>query len=264
MITFSGTETEIATLNYAATENSKLIFLMTVRLSVSLDGVLVIKFYTDAKADTERVFRKYLERGEHFVTISELYEAGTNDRHTISIKACMEYFESDSRKQDAGIMTSKNFLAAIAATAPTVSDNIVTFPSYDVGVIDTTISTCTIAKKGVKVVLCGQGIAGEGKWDGTINFAENINRTVDFTGGLSFIPNVAEDISIAQQTPVASGFTVPLGTVEFTSNFGFSGSIKEGIRFGWNGAYSWYDVKDYWTWNDVKSKTWKDLRGAGE
>lgn len=223
-ISFSSTEAEIATLNYAATENSKLIFLMTVRLSVSLDGVLVIKFYTDAKADTERVFRKYLERGEHFVTISELYEADTNDRHTISIKACMEYFESDSRKQDADITTSKNFLAAIAATAPTVADNVVTFPAYEQGVIDTTIATASIAKGGVKAMLYGQGIAGEGMWDGTINFAENINRTVDFKGGLSFVPNVAEDINVAKQTPVASGFTVPLGTVAFSGTLGFDTS----------------------------------------
>lgn len=223
-ISFSSTETEIATLNYAATENSKLIFLMTVRLSVSLDGVLVIKFYTDAAEDTERVFRKYLERGEHFVTISEIYTADTNDRHTISIKSHMEYFESDSRKQDADITTSKNFLAAIAATAPTVSDNVVTFPAYEHGVIDTTIATASIAKGGVKAILYGQGIAGEGMWDGTINFAENINREVMFTGGLSFIPNVAEDINISQQTPVASGFTIPLGTVAFSGTFGFDTS----------------------------------------
>lgn len=223
-ISFSSTETEIATLNYAATENSKLIFLMTVRLSVSLDGVLVIKFYTDAAADTERVFKKYLERGEHFVTISEIYTADTNDRRTISIKAHMEYFESDSRKQDADITTSKNFLAAIAATAPTVADNVVTFPAYEQGVIDTTIATASIAKGGVKALLYGQGIAGEGMWDGTINFAENINRTIDFKGGLSFIPNVAEDINVAQQTPVASGFTIPIGTVAFSGAFGFDTS----------------------------------------
>ena len=79
-----------------------------------------------------------------------------------------------------------------------------------------------------------------------------------------FNNNVTEILNVKQQTPVASGFNVTLGSVEFRSVFGFDGSIKEGIRFGWNGAYSWYDVKDNWTWNDVKSKTWKDLRGAGE
>ena len=263
-ISFSSEETELAYINYAATENSKLIFLMTVRLSLSLDGVLAIKFYTDASEDTGRVFKKYLERGEHFVTISEIYTAETNDRHTISIKAHMEYFESDVRRQAADIETSKNFLQAISDTGAIVLNEVVQFPVYVPGVIDTTVPTATINKGGVKAVLYGQGIAGEGKWDGTINFAENIDKIIDFTGGLMFNNNVTEILNVKQQTPVASGFNVTLGSVEFRSVFGFDGRIKEGIRFGWNGAYSWYDVKDYWTWNDVKSKTWKDLRGAGE
>ena len=263
-ISFTDTEKEIATFNYAATENSRIMFFMTVRLSVSLDGVLVIKFYEDAKADEERVFKKYLERGTHFVTLTELYEVSTNDRRTIVVKAHMEYFESDVRRQAADIETSKNFLQAISDTGAIVLNEVVQFPVYVPGVIDTTIPTATIDKGGVKAVLYGQGIAGEGKWDGTINFAENIDKIIDFTGGLMFNNNVTEILNVENQTPVASGFNVTLGSVEFRSAFGFDGSIKEGIRFGWNGAYSWYDVKDYWTWNDIKSKTWKDLRGAGE
>ena len=263
-ISFTDTEKEIATFNYAATENSRIMFFMTVRLSVSLDGVLVIKFYEDAKADEERVFKKYLERGTDFVTLTELYEVSTNDRRTIVVKAHMEYFESDVRRQAADIETSKNFLQAISDTGAIVLNEVVQFPVYVPGVIDTTIPTATIDKGGVKAVLYGQGIAGEGKWDGTINFAENIDKVIDFTGGLMFNKNVTEDLNIKRQNPVTSGFNVTLGSVEFRSVFGFDGRIKEGLRFGWNGAYSWYDVKDYWTWNDVKSKTWKDLRGADE
>lgn len=263
-ISFIDTEKEIAMFNYAATEASKILFLMTVRLSVSLDGVLVIKFYTDAVEDKDRVFKKYLERGTHFLSLNELYTAETNDRHTIVVKAHMEYFESDVRIQAADIATSKNFLQAISDTGAIVINEVVQFPAYVPGVIDTTIPTATIDKGGVKAILYGQGIATDGKWDGTINFAENIDKIIDFTGGLMFNNNVTEILNVENQTPVASGFNVTLGSVEFRSAFGFDGSIKEGIRFGWNGSYSWYDVKDYWTWNDVKSKTWKDLRGAGE
>ena len=263
-ISFIDTEKEIAMFNYAATEASKILFLMTVRLSISLDGVLVIRFYTDSVEDKDRVFKKYLERGTHFVSLNELYTAETNDRHTIVVKAHMEYFESDVRRQAADIATSKNFLEALSTTGATVTDNIVQFPAYVPGVIDTTIPTATIDKGGVKAILYGQGIATDGKWDGTINFAENIDKIIDFSGGLMFNNNVTEILNVENQTPVASGFNVTLGSVEFRSAFGFDGRIKEGIRFGWNGAYSWYDVKDYWTWNDVKSKTWKDLRGAGE
>ena len=263
-ISFIDAEKEIAMFNYSATEASKILFLMTVRLSVSLDGVLVIKFYTDAVEDKEKVFKKYLERGTHFLSLNELYTAETNDRHTIVVKAHMEYFESDVRIQAADIETSKNFLQAISDTGAIVLNEVVQFPVYVPGVIDTTIPTATIDKGGVKAILYGQGIAGEGKWDGTINFAENIDKIIDFTGGLVFNNNVTEILNVENQTPVAARFNVPLGSVEFRSVFGFDGSIKEDIRLGWNGAYTWYDVKDYWTWNDVKSKTWKDLRGAGE
>lgn len=261
-ISFIDAEKEIAMFNYSATEASKILFLMTVRLSVSLDGVLVIKFYTDAVEDKEKVFKKYLERGTHFLSLNELYTAETNDRHTIVVKAHMEYFESDVRIQAADIETSKNFLQAISDTGAIVLNEVVQFPVYVPGVIDTTVPTATIDKGGVKAILYGQGIATDGKWDGTINFAENIDKIIDFTGGLMFNNNVTEILNVENQTPVASGFNVTLGSVEFRSVFGFDGSIKEDIRLGWNGAYTWYDVKDFWTWNDVKSKTWKDLRGA--
>ena len=221
-ISFSSEETEIATLNYAATESSKIIFLMTVRLTASLDGVLVIKFYTDAAEDAERVFKKYLERGEHFVTISELYTADTNDRHTITVMAHMEYVESDTRKQQADITTGNNFLKALKSTGATVSDNVVAFPSYDIGVIDTTIATADIDKGGVKAILYGQGVAGEGKWDGTINFAENINVSIDFKGGLVFDnSNIVEDIKNVLQVPVGGTFAETLASIAISGGLTF-------------------------------------------
>ena len=181
-ITFKGSDVDIAALNYAATEASNILFLMTVRINVSLDGVLEIAFYTDAAADAERVFRKYLPRGEHFLTISELYVAETNDRHTITVKAHMEYFESDSRKQAADITTSNNFLQALNDTGASVMDNIVVFPTYEKGKIDKTVATATIEKGGVKAILYGQGIATDGKWDGTISISEGFNIFKDFGG----------------------------------------------------------------------------------
>lgn len=245
-ISFTSDEVEIASLNYAATEESKLIFLMTVRLELSLDGLIVIKFYNDAKLDEERIFKKYLERGEHFITISELYTADTNDRRTISITAHMEYFESDTRKQDADIITSKNFLEALKNTGATVSDNVVAFPSYEAGVIDETVASAKILKGGVKAILYGQGISGESKWDGTINFAENINKIVKFTGGLSFIKEATEKILVKQQTPVSNNFSLPLNTtIEFKSNFGFDTNIISYANIG-------EVIKDY-TFNTGKA-----------
>ena len=256
-IFFIDTEKEIATFNYAATENSRVMFFMTVRISVSLDGVLVIKFYEDAKADEERVFKKYLERGTHFVTLTELYEVSTNDRRTLSIKAHMEYFESDKRKQDADITTNKNFLAAISTTGATVTDNIVQFPEYAPGVIDTTVPTATINKGGVKAVLYGQGIAGEGKWDGTISFSEDIRKIIQFTGGLTVDKNLTDSVNVTTQTPTGANIAVELGRVQFTGSLSFEpfnttiniGEVIKDYKFNTDKA-SAYEYDKYITTNN--------------
>ena len=131
--------------------------------------------------------------------------------------------ESDTRKQQAEIQTSNNFLEALKNTGATVADNVVTFPTYEVGVIDTTIATATIDKGNVKAMMYGQGVAAEGKWDGTINFAEDINRTIEFKGSLSFDNNdFAENFTANTQIPVGGTFTENLGTVSFSGTFGFN------------------------------------------
>ena len=99
----------------------------------------------------------------------------------------------------------------------------VAFPTYEVGVIDTTVATATINKGEALAILYGQGVAGEGKWDGTINFAEDINRTIEFKGSLSFDNNnFAESFTANTQTPVGGIFAENLGTVSFSGTFGFN------------------------------------------
>lgn len=219
---FSGEETELALFNYASTENSKLIFLMTVRLTMSLDGIFSIKFYTDGKEDTERVFNKYLERGEHFLTISEIYTSETNERHTINIKAHIEYFESDTRKSIADNKTQNNFLDALKNTGVTVTDNVVVFPTYTVEPIDTTVATANIGVGGVNAILYGQGIAGEGKWDGTINFAEDV-KNVLFKSLLNF-ENASDVISISTQAPTSSDISENVPNMQFIGELLFDNS----------------------------------------
>ena len=222
-ITFSSESVEIASLNYAATEKSKPIMLLTVRLTIDLDGVLVLQFCTDGAADGTRLYRKYLERGEHFVSVAESYTAENNERHTISVMAHMEYFESDSRKQGADIQTHKNFLDAIANTGATVADNVVAFPSYAVAEIDKTIAKATIKKGESVAILYGQGVAGDGEWDGTINFSENIKVDIDFNGNMTFdVDNIREDISSILQTPVGGSFAENIGSVSFVGSLVFN------------------------------------------
>ena len=138
-------EQEIVSINYAATEDAKPVLILTIRLEMSMDGVVDLQFYTDAVLDAERHFREYLTRGDHIITLADVYPSKDSERHTISITAKTEYFESDTRKQEADIKTHKNFLQALADTGATVETdaetqtNIVVFPTYETATIDTTI-----------------------------------------------------------------------------------------------------------------------------
>lgn len=214
-IVFKGTEKEIATLNYATTDSSKMLFLMTVRLNVSLDGLLILKFYIDGKADTERVYKQYVDRGEHIITITDLYTTNANDRGMISVGARMEYFESDNRRQEADIQTFKNLITAINTEGATVNNNLIEFPAYDNGAIDKTVATCTIAVGGVKAILYGQGIAGEGTWDGTLNIVEEITR-FGFSGGLH--TSLKDVMSASIQVPNTNVLATNIGSLAFNSD----------------------------------------------
>ena len=228
-LVFNSSAVEIAALNYATTEATKAVFLMTVRVNVSLDGLLVVKFYLDGKEDTERVYKQYLERGEHIVSIADIYMSGANDRHMISIMAHMEYFESDKRKQAADVQTHKNFLDAIKTTGATVDNNIVVFPAYNVAEIDKTVATATISAGGVKAILYGQGLAGEGSWDGTLNLTDELANLV-FGTSLD-VGSLTDTMSCTTQIPTPIGYSSDVGTMAFSGTLAFGG-ITEDIFFG--------------------------------
>ena len=230
VISFRDTETEIASINYAAVEDSRPILLLSLRLRTDLDGVINIQFYMDGVVDESRLYRKYLAMGEHIITIADIYSVYNNDRHTISVKARMEYFESDARRQDADIKTHKNFLQALADTGATVDaeTNIVSFPAYAVVDIDTTIPTATIKKNECLAVLYGQGIDGSGKWDGTLNFTDDITG-IPFGSNLTLC-KLAEIIESKLQTPTPIIFTASVD-MAFSSDLTFGGA-RDNVNIG--------------------------------
>lgn len=255
-ITFGSTSTEIARINYAATENSKPLIMLSIRLTIDLDGVLVLQFYTDGVKDADRTYKKYLERGEHFVTVTDIYNVNNNDRHSVSVMASMEYFESDTRKHEADVQTYKNFLEALNTTGATVADNVVTFPNYEVAEINTAIASASIKKGEVCAILYGQGVSGEGKWDGTINLVESI-KDIAFSGGLVFNKNMAYDMSISNQTPIGGTFALQIGSMSLSGGLTFNnpvarvhmGEVIKDYTFSTQYAYN-YTFDKYITTNN--------------
>ena len=221
-------EQEIVSINYAATEDAKPVLILTVRLEMSMDGVVDLQFYTDAVLDAGRHFREYLTRGEHIITLADVYPSKDSERHTISITAKTEYFESDTRKQEADIKTHKNFLQALADTGATVETdeetqtNIVVFPAYETATIDTTIPKATVKKNECLAIFYGQGIDGEGKWDGTLNFTDEIGL-ITFTSGFG-LANITESVLSEFKTPTASVLAEQVN-MAFSSNFTFASVV---------------------------------------
>ena len=81
----------------------------------------------------------------------------------------------------------------------------------------------------------GQGVAGEGKWDGTINFTEEVSEFL-FSGGLTFA-KITDAVASKLYTPTPIVFTASLGNTSFSGGLTFA-NVKEYMRFG-------ETIKDY-------------------
>ena len=228
-ISVGGTAVEIATINFASTEKSKQIFLLSVRINATKDGLLKLQFCTDGVADDTRLYKRFVQRGDNIVTIADIYTADSNERRTISVMANMEYFESDDRKQNAKCITITNFLNAIANNPPTVSDNVVSFPAYEQGVIDTTVATGLIKANESLAILFGQGIATGGQWDGTLTINEDIRKLIKFTGILER-SMMTDTVSVNRQDPTTRGLSDDFGTHNFIGQINFA-ELTEGLSF---------------------------------
>ena len=228
-ISVGGTAVEIATINCASTEKSKQIFLLSVRINATKDGLLKLQFCTDGVADDTRLYKRFIQRGDNIVTIADIYTANSNERRTISVMANMEYFESDDRKQNAKCITITNFLNAIASNPPTVSNNVVSFPAYEQGVIDTTVATGLIKANESLAILFGQGIAIDGQWDGTLTINEDIRKLIKFTGILerSLMTDI---VSVHRQNPTTRGLSDDFGPHNFIGQINFA-ELTEGLSF---------------------------------
>lgn len=152
-------EKTIISINYATTANAHPVFIATIPFTTDRDGYVIFKYYLDEVLMPDDTLRQYVSRGDHFVTLSNNLSAEKDTRHTLTVKACTEYAESDSRQQAAKITSFERYINT---------------GKYTAQAIDTTIPKATIAKNTIRAVLYAQGMAGTDKWDGTINISEYI------------------------------------------------------------------------------------------
>lgn len=181
----SDKERELISINYAATTDTRAIFLATIPFSVDRDGYIVINYYIDGVLLEGDTLRQYVERGEHFVTISTNRAIEHNARATLSVRALTEYIESDIRQQSAKIASILDYIDT---------------GTYSEQAIDTTAPKMTIAKQAIKAVLYAQGLSGAKEWDGTLNLVDE------------FAPVQLKPLAIRTMVDIVStGLQVPMG-----------------------------------------------------
>ena len=127
--------------------------------------------------------------------------------------------------------------------------------------IDETVATASISKGGIKAMLYGQGLAGEGQWDGTIYINEEFTAFT-FSSGLS-VGNLVDTVSSKLHVPTPIDFIETLSNIGFDSTLSMSDNVVEKIRFKWNdNSYTWGMIVDEFTWDSAKAKTWQELKGV--
>lgn len=198
-------EKKIISINFATTAATHPIFIATIPFSVDRDGIVVFKYYLDEVLMSDDTVRQYVSRGDHFVTLSNNMSEDENTRHTLAIKACTEYTESDIRQQSAKMMSLEHYIST---------------GEYIAKDIDTTIPTANIAKNTIRAVLYAQGMARTGKWDGTINISDAIapiatGRTIGMFSELMGL-TAQEPIraaTVTEQFPAISIGTMTVGGI---------------------------------------------------
>ena len=198
-ITLGSTEKVLISMNYSAVQDAHPIFLATIPFTIDRDGYVVFRYYLDGAVMEEDTIRQYVERGEHFATLTNNFLIEKDKRATVSLRACTEYFESDRRKQDAQILSILDYVKNQSIKTDTSGNAALTVKYQDTD-IDTTIPNATIAKAAIKAVLFGQGMAGQGKWDGTLNVAEDFTA-IRIDGGKITIGTFTETFTAAVQEP---------------------------------------------------------------
>lgn len=206
-LTISGSsEIEIISMNFATTKETTVLFMTTIPFEASLDGVLSIKYYLDG-VEASGV-KQYVDRGNHVITLMEYFPMSADGRSTLKVTGISEPFESDVRKQNAKILSFKDWIdhQTITTIASTNAETgAITAESafgyeYKEHPVDATVASFGIEKSTVRAVLFAQGLAGQGAWDGTINVTDDI-EPVKFILDMFKVGTMTDKVMVQKQTP---------------------------------------------------------------
>lgn len=236
-----GSEVQIIRLSYSSAIETTAIFLATIPVEMSLDGNLVLTYYVNALEHSK--VTKYLERGKHFVTITNYFPSEVDETVNIRVCANTEYFESDKRQNDAKIISLMNYVQNQSvevddAGVPSLST------AYADTEIDTTIPTATILAGEVRASVHAQGLSTTTAWDGTLEIVDTIvpAKLIKLRTG-----KIVDSVQITTDPPHISGFADVISSVQLGRLS--CGTVNDSVVFGYVVESATRSVSRHAEWN---------------
>lgn len=240
-ININETDETIIRMSWSAFEDTTAIFFATVPVEMSADGHVILTYQRSLEQVGQ--LTKYLSRGKHFLTFTNYIPSEADENVTWIVKARTEYFESDVRKQEAKILSFKDWIDHQKITTTTTStvtnaetgevestsESVFDY-AYTEKPVDTSVPEGFIGMGEVKAVVFAQGLNATAGWDGTLEFSENI-RTISLKG--MDVAKLTDSVTMQDVGFNDHGINEKVGTIKLNrfgllkvnDHFG-SGSIK--------------------------------------
>lgn len=183
------------------------VFLATIPIVMSADGEVTFRYFLDGieinEDDTDTI---YLTKGEQFVTLSNYFEMPSNVTKTYSVTAQIAYRESVERKQEAKIISLKDWIDNQSISVQTSGGVTTAEFNYDYveHPVDTTPPQGTIAKLTARGMIFASGLANERPWDGKLLIVEpaDVVNLID-----TVIQSASDNVTVGVQVPIGSPIT---------------------------------------------------------
>lgn len=213
--TIKESEDIIIRMNWSAFEDTTALFIATVPIEMSADGNLILTYYKSL--DKVGSITKYLSRGKHFVTFSTYIPSDASEVVNWMVRARTEYFESDIRKQNAQILSLKNWIENQTITTTTNAEtgmvSSVFAYEYAEQPVDTTVPKGKILEQEIRAIVFAQGLNSTEAWDGTLSLEDTVDM-ISFTG-FRIEDNLIESVVTEKRTPRSDGMTDKVTNIRF-------------------------------------------------
>lgn len=183
------TPQSIIKFNLSATAKTDVIFMAMIPITLDLDGYVTATYSINKVVVPEDTVRAYYNKGDNILTLVNYLTMDENGRLTFYVSLNTEYVESVERQHTAKIISFENYIKT---------------SKYTEQAVDTTIPKLNIKELAIKAVCFAKGLAGEQKWDGTIDIAETFAGVT--LGGLS-VANMRDSVNVKTQIPTGVSFT---------------------------------------------------------